>query len=263
MPLFTDMLGREVVLMQQPQRIISIVPSQTELLYDLGLDEEVAGITKFCVHPESWFRTKARVGGTKTVNIDKVKALHPDLILANKEENTREQIAALEAVAPVWISDIKTLEEAMQMIGQVSVLTGSEREGSTIVAQLHQGFAALDINSGAAPKKTAYGIWYNPWMWAGGDTFISAMLEQCGWANALHDRTRYPAMDLAELVAYDPEIVLLSSEPFPFKERHIAEVQAALPKAKVLLADGEMFSWYGSRMLQAIPYFKSLRAQQL
>ncbi len=257
MPHFIDMLGREIVLEQPPQRIVSLVPSQTELLHDLGLETEVAGITKFCIHPNTWFRNKARVGGTKTVNIDKVKALLPDLIIANKEENTKEQLEALQAIAPVWISDIKNLEEALTMIREVSIIVGRQAAGQKLIEQIAQGFAHGNLNM-LTRKKTAYAIWYNPWMWAGGDTFISDMLKQCNCENILESQSRYPSMNVAELKQYNPELVLLSSEPYPFKEQHILEVKASLPAAEVLLADGEMFSWYGSRLLHAPLYFKSL-----
>jgi len=245
----TDMLGRTIVVPERPQRIISLVPSQTELLADLGLETEVVGITKFCVHPQSWFRSKTRIGGTKMVHNDRVRSLQPDLIIANKEENVREQIDALEAIAPVWVSDIHTLEDALRMIREVAALCGKAEAGETIATRIQDFFASLPLSGSA--RKTAYCIWREPWMWAGGDTFIHDILKRCGLENALQDTPRYPELDLEGLRALDPTTVLLSSEPYPFKEQHIAEVQAVLPVAKIRLVDGEMFSWYGSRLLQA------------
>ena len=252
----TDMMGRTMEVPEQPHRIVSLVPSQTELLADLGLDEEVVGITKFCVHPERWFRSKARVGGTKTVHLEKVAALQPDLILANKEENVREQIEALDRIAPVWVSDIRTLEEALRMIREVGTLCGKGERGSEISASIQNEFSSLRLRASAV-QSVAYGIWREPWMWAGGDTFISDILARLGWKNVVRS-PRYPTLSLEELAALQPATVLLSSEPYPFKEAHIADVKAAMPSAHVLLVDGEMFSWYGSRLLHAPAYFRGL-----
>ncbi len=254
-PLVTDMIGRVVEVPERPGRIVSLVPSQTELLADLGLEVEVVGITKFCVHPERWFRTKTRVGGTKSVHMERVAALKPDLIIANKEENVREQIEELEAIAPVWVSDVKTLADALEMIAQLSVVCGKGIEGEEIAQQIASAFNLLPIHG---RMRVIYGIWRKPWMWAGDDTFIHDLLERCGWQNALHGSPRYPDVSLEALAALQPDLVLLSSEPYPFKEAHIAEVQAALPEAEIRLVDGEMFSWYGSRLLQTPDYLAGL-----
>jgi ABC-type Fe3+-hydroxamate transport system substrate-binding protein len=244
---------------QLPQRIVSLVPSQTELLYHLGLTDEVVGITKFCVHPTEWFRNKKRVGGTKNVNIATVRALQPDLIIANKEENTREQIEELATLYPVYISDITTIAGGLEMIRQVGNLVGKGEQGEQLALQIKQSFEG--IRRTEVPLKVAYFIWRQPWMCAGGDTFISDMLQQMGWINVLAHQKRYPVVDLAELSALQPDILLLSSEPYPFKEAHIAELQAALPHTRIALADGEMFSWYGSRMLYAAEYMNRLLAE--
>src|SRR3954454_13457271 len=134
---YTDQLGREIELLRYPpNKIISLVPSQTELLYDLGLDEEIIGITKFCVHPEHWFKNKERVGGTKNVNIENIQSLKPDLIFANKEENVKEQIEQLETIAPVWISDITTFEDALQMIKCIGEITNTTSKAETLITQI-------------------------------------------------------------------------------------------------------------------------------
>lgn len=254
---FTDMLGREVTLDGIPQRIVSLVPSQTELLYDLGLEEEVVGITKFCVHPQAWFRTKKRVGGTKQVHIDKVAALAPDLIIANKEENVQEQIAALTGIAPVWVSDIHDLRGALDMISQIGQLVGKAGKAAEIADRIRDDFDALPSWTGS-PKKVAYGIWRQPWMWAGGDTFISDIIGRMGWVNVLSEVLRYPAIEPQDMKQYRPDIVLLSSEPYPFKEIHMAEIRAIMPGVDVALVDGELFSWYGSRLLHSAAYLKTL-----
>lgn len=253
---FRDMMGREVEINYPPRRIVSLVPSQTELLYDLGLDETVQGITKFCVHPDSWFRNKTRVGGTKQLHIDKIKELKPDLIIANKEENLEEQVMELAKDYPVWISDIGDIEEGLDMIRAVGELVDKEEKANSIARDIATGFELLQ--QAEEKKRVLYFIWREPWMSVGGDTFISNVIETIGWENVLKEQKRYPEIVLEEVAIYKPDLVLLSSEPYPFKEKHIAEVQAAIPHAEVLLVDGEMFSWYGSRMLKAIPYFSEL-----
>lgn len=251
-----DMMGRAITISDAPMRIISVVPSQTELLFDLGLDEEVVGITKFCVHPEEWFRTKQRIGGTKQLNIEKIKDLSPTLIIANKEENTKEQIEELALQFPVWISDITTVDDALGMIIQIGVLVNKAEEANILVAQIQEGFASIPKAKGY--KKVAYFIWYNPWMAAGDDTFIDDVIERIGWKSILNNKLRYPEIDVEEMQRLQPELVLLSSEPFPFKDKHAEMIKNILPNAEIKLVDGEMFSWYGSRMLKAIPYFTSL-----
>jgi len=253
------MTGREVVVNYPPKRIISLVPSQTELLYDLGLDEEVVGITKFCVHPNEWFRNKKRVGGTKTVHMDIIHALQPHLIIANKEENTKEQVEELALRYPVWISNIQTVEEGLQMISEVGAVTGKTTEANLLVQNIRTGFN--DLAAETANVKVAYYIWKNPWMSVGGDTFISDMIATMGWQNVLTDKRRYPEVSPAELVGSDVELVLLSSEPYPFKDKHILEIKEVLPAVEVLLVDGEMFSWYGSRMKEAPGYLKHIASQ--
>ena len=255
---FTDMLGDEVVLNDIPQRIVSLVPSQTELLFDLGLEDEVVGITKFCIHPEQWFRSKTRIGGTKQVHIDKVASLQPDLIIANKEENVKEQIDELRKIAPVWVSDIHNLAEAMTMISGVGEIVGKVSEADEIVLKIETSLAALRPLSVSARNKVTYCIWRNPWMWAGTDTFISDMLDKAGFTNALSSQNRYPEIELEQLKAYKPDLIFLSSEPYPFKEKHIEEIKSILPETEALLIDGEMFSWYGSRLLHAASYLNSL-----
>lgn len=249
----TDMMGRPLRLAVPAQRIVSLVPSQTELLYDLGLEDEVVGITKFCVHPNVWFRDKARVGGTKTVDIENVKALAPDLIIANKEENVEDKINALSSIAPVWVSDIQDLPSALEMILQIGELVGKAEKANEIATKITNGFAGLS-NLGQG-RTVAYGIWRNPWMWAGGDTFIHDLLQRLGYRNVFENKMRYPEADLITLAKLKPDVVLLSSEPFFFKEKHIQEVQSLLPNAKVQLVDGEMYSWYGSRLVEAVGYF--------
>lgn len=250
-------MGRTVDLSRPPARIVSLVPSQTELLHTLGVD--VTGITKFCVHPDTWFREKPRVGGTKNVDFRKVDALRPDLIIANKEENDRSQVDRLACRYPVWVSDIHNLTDALAMIRAVGELTGRPEAAATLATGIASGFSQLAPHY---PLRAAYLIWRTArplsFMAAGGDTFIHDMLLRCGFVNHFADRPRYPAVDPAALAACP--LILLSSEPYPFRDKHRKELETLLPHAVIRLVDGELFSWYGSRLLQAPRYFQALRS---
>lgn len=227
-------------------RIVSLVPSLTELLYDLGLDDEVVGITKFCVHPAEWHASKRRVGGTKNVHPEVVEALRPDLIIASKEENVREQVEALEGFAQVHLTDIKDLTGALAEIRVIGGLVGKTAKADDLAVEIETGFARMQV---ATPVEAAYFIWREPWMVAGGDTFINDMMERAGFDNVYKGLPRYPTVDPASVSG----LALLSSEPYPFKEAHTASFSRAV------LVDGEMFSWYGSRLRLAPAYFEALR----
>lgn len=259
MPLYPDQLGRKIELKQTPRRIISLVPSQTELLFDLGLDTEVVGITKFCVHPQSWFKSKTRVGGTKQLHLDKIKQLQPDLVIANKEENSKEQIEELAKECAVWISDVNNLQDALDMIQAVGALNGKQARAEQLAAQIRTGFTQLPTPP--TSPNTAYLIWKDPYMTVGGDTFINDMLRHAGLKNMFADSPRYPELDVNDLGGLNCELVLLSSEPYPFRQKHADELQNRLPGTNILLVDGEMFSWYGSRLLKAPAYFQKLQQQ--
>jgi ABC-type Fe3+-hydroxamate transport system substrate-binding protein len=251
-----DQLNRTVSFDNTHFRIVSLVPSQTELLYDLGLDNEVVGITKFCIHPDSWFKTKTRVGGTKTVNIERVKSLQPTLIIANKEENTKSDLEALEQICPVWISDVRDLESAFDMIEKIGFLTGKSENASAILQAIRTSFEK--IYKIFPPKKVLYVIWNDPMMVVGKDTFIDAMLEHIGLKNAAESSSRYPELTIAETKDINPELIFLSSEPFPFNGKHILEFEKHFTQSQVVLVDGEMFSWYGSRLRKCEGYVRGL-----
>jgi ABC-type Fe3+-hydroxamate transport system substrate-binding protein len=251
---FTDQLSRKVEIPFPPKRIISLVPSQTELLYDLGLDHEVVGITKFCIHPQQWFNEKEKVGGTKNFWFDKIDELQPDLIIGNREENYEEGIAKLSNKHPVWMSDISDFESALAMIHLVAQITNREKQGNEIIQSINQAFDKLPIFK---PKRVLYLIWQGPWMAAGKSTFIDSMISKLGWMNAVNE-LRYPTLNEEQLRELNPEVVLLSSEPYPFKEGHLKSIKKFFPNASVYLVDGEPFSWYGSRMIQAPTYFATL-----
>jgi ABC-type Fe3+-hydroxamate transport system substrate-binding protein len=251
-----DQLGARVDI-DSPQRIISLVPSQTELLYDLGLEHRVVGITKFCVHPEKWHKSKTIVGGTKNFHFDTIEKLYPDLIIGNKEENYETGIEALRKRYPVWMSDVVSYADAISMIRSVAIITETVSAGNEIIQSIESAFSQLP---GSQPKRTLYLMWRDPWMGAAGGTFIHAMMEKAGLTNVLAHEARYPELSVERMRELNPEVVLLSSEPFPFQSKHVDEVKAILPKSKILLVDGEMFSWYGSRLRLAPAYFTRVLA---
>lgn len=257
---FIDQLNRKLELNSLPKRIISLVPSQTELLYDLGLRDEVVGITKFCIHPAEWFHSKARVGGTKQIDFDKIKQLNPDLIIGNKEENEQVQIEELMKHFPVWMSDINTLKDAYNMITSIGVLVGKQQEATNLKLGIELKFNQFQqLTTNNQQLSVAYFIWNKPYMVAGNNTFINEMLMLCGLENVfLNHASRYPQVSEKDIIDAQPELILLSSEPFPFKEKHIHELKQLCPSAQIEIVDGELFSWYGSRLLKSPSYFSSL-----
>lgn len=252
---FQDQLGNQIVLLAPPQRIISLVPSLTELLFDLGLDKQVVGITKYCVHPSHWLKEKTIVGGTKNFQVEVIRQLNPDLIIANKEENYKEGIDTLREHYPVWISDIETFDDAIQMIRKVGEITSANGKADEIVGHISGAFNKLKLKP---RKKVLYLIWRKPWMGAGTNTFIHSVLERLGFINGLHYRSRYPQLSEAEIQSINPDLIMLSSEPYPFKTKHFNEIRKIAPSSDIKLVDGEMFSWYGSRLAKAPAYFNSI-----
>jgi ABC-type Fe3+-hydroxamate transport system substrate-binding protein len=252
----TDQLGREVSLQAWPQRIISTVPSQTELLYYLGLETEIAGITKFCTHPVNKTANKLKIGGTKQLNIPVIYSLKPDLIIANKEENERTQLEELMPAYPTYVSDPTNLSSALQMINDVGALVNRTPQARQLIGEILREFELL-IPYRSSNYSVAYLIWQNPYMVAGTGTFINDMLNKCGFINVF-ETPRYPQVTIDELKSAAPDVLLLSSEPYPFKEKHADELSSLLPKSRVILVDGELFSWYGSRLLHSPGYFIKL-----
>lgn len=254
-----DQLHRTINLNKTPKRIISLVPSQTELLVDLGLESSIVGITKFCVHPVHLKASKTIVGGTKQVHFDKIKALKPDIILCNKEENTKDMIEELETIATVHLSDIYTVEDTLDLIGLYGAIFSKEDVAETLIHKISAKKSEFEDFIKNRPKKSAaYFIWKEPWMVAARDNFIDELLSLNNFKNYYGHLSRYPEVTLNAESPENAELVLLSTEPFPFKNTHIPEVKNFFPKANVIVVDGEMFSWYGSRLLKAFDYFKTL-----
>lgn len=249
-------MQRTVEIQSTVSRIVSLVPSQTELLVDLGLRDKLVGITKFCVHPKGLKKEVQLIGGTKNVKVDLVRSLDPDLVIGNKEENNRADIEALEEAFPVWMSDIFNLQDALEMIRKVGEITGTGKEAAKICSKIQTNFAQLEqVKNGG--KTVLYLIWKNPYIAAGPNTFIDAMLSTLGFENAVQTE-RYPEVEMTTL---NPDLIFLSSEPFPFKEKHVEELQKQFPGSRVVLVDGEYFSWYGSRLMDAPAYFEKLLNQ--
>lgn len=259
--ILTDQLGTTHTFQKTPERIISLVPSQTELLYDLGLELSIVGITKFCVHPFHFKQTKSIIGGTKNVKLDKIKALQPDIIIANKEENTKEIVEQLSQVCTVWVTDIVTIEDNLQMIFDFGQLFNKRTEAKKWSDKINYAYHDFKTFIKDQPfQKVAYFIWANPYMVAGKKTFINEMLKLNNFQNIYENQEeRYPEIIIQKMrIQGDPDLVFLSSEPFPFKDEHAFELGRFTHHAKTVFVDGEMFSWYGSRILKAFDYFKKL-----
>lgn len=266
MKTYSDQLGNSHTFESVPKRIISLVPSQTELLFDLGLEENLVGITKFCIHPYHLKSTKKIIGGTKKVHYEKIKLLQPDIIIANKEENTEEIVEELRKICPVWVTNILTIEDSLQMISDFGQLFNKRTEAKKWIDKIQ--FALTDFQNFIKDKeeqKVAYFIWANPYMVAGGDNFINEMLKLNKFVNIYDNHPkyegRYPEIVIQKMrIQGDPDLILLSSEPFPFKDEHAFELGRFTHHAKTVFVDGEMFSWYGSRMAKAFDYFKKLHS---
>lgn len=258
--IINNLLGNKLSLKTTPTRIICLVPSLTELLFDLGLDKFIVGVTKFCVHPSDARKTKTIVGGTKHIKINKIKELSPDIILCNKEENTREIVEICNKIAPTHVSDISSLEDTYNLIIQYGILFNCMKKAEDLVDQIQcKATQFLKEIENRPVKEVAYFIWKNPWMAAGRNTFINHLLELNHFKNVFSDIERYPEVAIKDLKEKkDLELILLSSEPYPFKEEHVYEINTHVKSAQVIFVNGEYFSWYGSRLLKAFDYFTEL-----
>lgn len=237
-------------------KIVSLVPSLTELLIYLGLKEQLIGRTRFCIHPEADIKSVPIVGGTKNPNLEKIISLKPDFILANKEENRKEDIEILQKYSRVRVTDISTIEDAILEILALGNLFQVQKKAQAIVSDLQN---LLDQKPNLPKKSVAYFIWRDPWMTVGNDTFIHDVLKTYHLQNVYGDQTRYPSTDLTELAGKKPDLILLSSEPYPFKQKHLQEIQEVCPNSQIQLVNGEWFSWHGSRMLKACKWLNSWR----
>lgn len=254
----TDQLNRIVNIPQTPERIISLVPSITEMLVDIGLGEKIVGVTKFCIHPKGFKEKKTIIGGTKNFNFEKIRDLNPDLIIGNKEENYKEGIEVLEKEYPVWMSDIFTIWDALDMLLSIGKITNCEKNSNELWKEINNKRNLL-LEQNRTKKKALYLIWKNPYMAAGSNNYINEMMSLNGYSNICNtdEYTRYPELTIEQIKKINPETILLSSEPFPFKEKHIQELNKLLPNTYIQLVDGELYSWYGSRIVKALNNFLS------
>ncbi len=246
-----DDLGREIALAPFPGKIVSLVPSITETVVSIGKKDLLCGVTRFCVHPEQIRKEKTVVGGTKTIRTELVKKLNPHLVLAEKSENPKEQVLELAKEIPVFVFDILDFESALRMMERLAMLLDAS-EAIGIKEEIERKFALLPAKNPL--KKALYLIWKNPWMAAGRNTFIGSMLEKAGFESVIEEG--YP--QVTENDFRQADVVLLSSEPYPFKAADAQKLKKEFPEKKIRLVDGELFAWYGSRMLQAADYFEQL-----
>jgi ABC-type Fe3+-hydroxamate transport system substrate-binding protein len=251
------------------------VPSQTELLFHLGLEEEIIGVTKFCVHPKKTQNKKTVVGGTKTLDIELIKSLNPDLIIANKEENEKSAIQELAVYFPVFVTDVFNLDSALSMIKNIGQITHKSKAAEDLIKEIEAKFNSVfsanpvDNHNKSSicipskkpiPLRSCYLIWKKPLMTVGSDTFIHSLMEIAGFENIFADQKRYPVISIQDLKDLKCELLLLSTEPYPFKQKHIDDFKTHLPDTEIILVDGEMFSWYGSRLLKSAEYLKNLNS---
>ena len=255
-----DQLGRELQMKQAPRRIVSLVPSITELLSYLELDDQIVGITKFCILPDHVYRSKPRIGGTKQVHYDQIDLLNPDLIIANKEENTAEIVEKLAEKYPVYVSDILNTEDALTMIEDLGLICNRKTKAEILVREIRTSFdEIIALHKHNTKFKAAYLVWHNPIMVAGCNTYIDSILNLLHLENAFHYESRYPKIDIQKISEQDIDILILPSEPFPFKEKHRQYFKELLPDIKVILIHGEIFSWYGSYMLNIKTAYLSIQ----
>lgn len=254
-----DASGVALELAAPPQRIVSLIPSTTELLCALGLAEALVGVTVYCVEPRDIVRGKTRVGGEKDPDLAVIRRLAPDLVVANIEENRLEDVAALRAAGvPVWVTWPRTVAEALTMIRDLGEVTGAHERARALLDTLEPLYArARERAATRRPVPVFYPIWRQPWMTIGADTYVHDLLATCGGANVFGDRTRYPTVALDEVAARAPEVILLPDEPFRFRRAHLADFEPyptvpAVRGHRIHLVDGKPFSWHGPRLAEAL-----------
>jgi ABC-type Fe3+-hydroxamate transport system substrate-binding protein len=240
--------------MTEPKRVVSLVPSITETLFEMGAGDRVLGVTRFCVHPE-YARERSRVvGGTKNPRIETILSLCPDLVLANQEENRREDVEKLREKVPVRVFFPQDVPQAVADIRSLGSLLGLPEQASAIAAEVEHQLETLRSLEPPRSIRYLYLIWRRPYMVAGPSTFIESLLAEAGLVNqAPADRGRYPEMDAEEVRRSDADVLLLASEPFPFEQKHLGELGQ-----RAVLADGELLSWHGARLREGLPYLRAL-----
>lgn len=240
-------------------RIVSLCPSLTELVFDLGLGNSLVGRTKFCVHPSGLVDAVEKVGGTKNPKIARIVELAPDIVLLNEEENRLEDAKALEAAGIICHTSMpRSIDETAATVRSIGAALGTTPAAEQIAREIEiRGAEVAEQTRGRDTVRYAYMIWREPWMTVNADTFVAALLRNAGGVNVFGDMNeRYPTVTLEQLRERAPDAVLLSTEPFPFAERHIDEVaaQTGLTRERIMIVDGELLSWHGSRTPRGIVY---------
>ena len=257
--LIKDQLNRLLKIKNRPNKIISLVPSISSSLYDIGLDNEVVGITHFCKFPKHWKKSKTIIGGTKDLKIDRIAKLKPDLIFASKEENTEKDVLELQKIAPVYVSDVNDFKTNQTFLEDLGIIFDKKNIVEKIIKNINEKENLLNKNKQS--YKSIYLIWKEPYMTIGWDTFINYMMQKAGFMNLYNDKKRYPATSIDEMKSLNPEIIFLSSEPYPFKEKHIKEFQNIFPNSLILNVEGEAFTWFGTYQQKGLEYLIDLKAK--
>lgn len=242
------------------RRIVSLIPSTTELLCRLGLADALVGVTAFCVEPRELFRTRPHVGGQKTPDLERIRALAPDLVIANIEENAREHVDALRAWGvPVWVTYPRSVVDTIRMVRELGALTGVEAAAARLADELEGLRAAAAAREAGRPAiPVFYPIWRGPWMTVSRDTYVHDVLGACGGRSVFADHARrYPVVTLEEAAARRPEVILLPDEPFRFRRAHLADFAAwtdvpAVRDGRIHLVDGKLCAWHGPRLAEAL-----------
>lgn len=265
---YVDALNRAVELSATPRRIISLVPSLTEALFAFGVGRKVVGVTSFCVEPREAVADRPKVGGTKTLRVERVLELQPDLVVASAEENRKEDIEALVREGlPVFVTLPTTVAEAIDMMEQLADMAGAGRTAGKIVKEARRALDEVrEQCQSRRPVRTFCPIWRNPWMTVGPGTYVHDFITVCGAENIFQWRhERYPKVELAEMAERDPEVVLLPDEPFRFGAKHVPEVAAyrevrAVVDGRIYLVEGKHLCWYGPRIAGSLRFVSGLIA---
>jgi ABC-type Fe3+-hydroxamate transport system substrate-binding protein len=261
-----DAWGRLLTVRQRPERIVSLVPSLTEALFAFGLEQEIVGVTRFCVEPRQGVAGKTKVGGTKALDVARIKALKPDLVVASAEENNPEDVAQLiDHGCPVFVTLVTSVESAIDLLRQLAAITDATAAARPIIQGAKESLAFVrGAHAGRERVRVFCPIWRNPYMTCGRATYMDDVITVCGGRNVFGERQeRYPRVELAEMAALDPQVILLPSEPYRFTKRHRADFKAfadvtAVKNGHIFLIDGRMLIWYGPRIAQSLSEVKRL-----
>ncbi|MEA2569984.1 MAG: hypothetical protein QOI24_1985 [Acidobacteriota bacterium] len=252
-----DVRGVEHDFTRAPRRVVSLVPSLTESLFDLGAGDVVVAITDFCIFPPGL--ALPRVGGTKNPDVDAIRALEPDLVYMNLEENVKRHGDAIEAFAPLFVTEPKSVDDVASLIATLGAI--HHRDSQPLVAALN---GALNAARFTAPSfRFLCPIWKKPWMWCGGDTYVSNLVESAGGRNLMRDRERYPSLDLDCALALEPDVIFLPDEPFLFTEEEAAEIRESSNARVVGPFPGHLFTWHGTRTIEGLRFLATTLRESL